>query len=76
MKTCNNVYGQCIYRMMSSGTFTGCDYIGYCDHQLPIDSRGQYPAHSVGIPVIDLCSCGGQICSDGVTCNLCGKRKY
>ena len=37
-KSCNS-NGPCIYRTIG-GTFIGCNYTGYCDFQLPRDSRG------------------------------------
>lgn len=39
----------CEHRTLG-GTFFGCNYFGYCDFQLPRDSRNQPPPNH--------CSCG------------------
>jgi hypothetical protein len=79
VKSCNNIWGQCTYRMISSSPMQ-CLYDGYCDHQLPIDSRIQ-PLLCNYIPGTDSsqqirCLCGGSVCTDGKTCSICGKPKY
>ena len=69
-KTCSN--GECRYRYMSSGAIGyGCSYMGYCDFQRPLDSRG------INLPYIssvDLCHCSGQEGNDG-KCLICHKNK-
>jgi hypothetical protein len=79
IKSCNNLWSQCYYRNMTTAP-VGCVYTGYCDHQLPRDSRMQPFIYNYTPGTDDLarftCICGGSVCSNGVTCSICGKRKY
>ena len=54
----------------------GCNYDGYCDYQLPRDSRMQPFSHSDFIlkPLEEKCICAGEMSNDG-RCLGCGLRK-
>lgn len=82
VKCCNDIFSNCYYKMMNSAP-PKCIYIGYCDHQLPRDSRMQpiyFPQIHTYTPGTDatqlLCICGGSACTDGKTCSICGKPKW
>ena len=68
-KTCGN--GECRYRFQSTGSFGwGCNYVGYCDFQRPIDSRQQHITSSLGY-----CICNGKTLDTGGVCSVCGLPK-
>ena len=72
MKTCTG--GCCSYRFLS-GMGYGCNYDGYCDYQLPRDSRPYFPPSDFILhPIEEKCYCAGQIGNDG-KCLICGLRK-
>jgi hypothetical protein len=78
-KTCCDIYNSCCYQILS-GTMRTCSCASYCDYQRPRDSRvAQYTYNytpGTNLSQQLLCMCGGFACSDGVTCSVCGKRKY
>lgn len=39
---------ECAYRNIKDGSRFGCEYKGYCDFQLPRDSRGEIPVKEEG----------------------------
>ena len=62
----------CQYRFMKTVGF-GCKYQGYCDYQLPRDSRMQ-PFGDSKFPPTILCSCNGEEETAGY-CTVCRKPK-
>lgn len=72
MKKCTSPHPplECIYASLSEdGTI--CNYVYYCDYQLPRDSRNQ--SYFI-TQQDDVCICVG-IGNSGNRCTVCGKRK-
>ena len=70
MKTCNSG-SQCMHKVISGTSTTlgnQCNYEGYCDYQLPRDSRMQplYDGMQLACPV---CHCIPCICAEKGTGN-------
>jgi hypothetical protein len=39
LKNCCGNWQCCSYAIINSSSYVGCSYCGYCDYQLPKDSR-------------------------------------
>ena len=78
MKSCSSP-SPCEYRHLSTCIY-GCSFEGYCDFQLPRDSRPWNPPnlspinYGCGGTSIEFCICAGQESNAG-KCLTCGKLK-
>jgi hypothetical protein len=76
-KYCQYYWAYCNYMDKNTQPLTTCTYEGYCDHQLPKDSRLQPLMCNPYIPpytYTKICLCGGEGNIMG-TCNKCGLPK-
>jgi len=64
MKTCSSMF-ECEYKAMGASIYNRCNYNGYCDFQLPRDSR---PVQQSGT---GKCVCGSTVNTGGI-CPMCG----